>query len=234
MNFKSVVKTKRNLYAMPGLGASPEIFEFLKFDENINLICLSWIIPKNNECISDYALRMSKKIIHKNACIMGVSFGGILVQEMSRFIKFEKIIIVSSVKSNKEFPMSMVLAKKTKVYKFFPVQWIKNVESLASFSFGKNINKRLDLYKKYLSVRNPVYLNWAINELINWDQDSYLSNIIHIHGEKDNVFPIKYLKNIEIIKDANHAMILTKSNWFIKNIPLILDDKYIFNLSNEL
>ncbi len=227
-------KTKRNLYAMPGLAASPEIFEFLKFDEKINLICLSWIIPNNNESITNYALRMSKKIKHKNPCIMGVSFGGILVQEISRHVNFEKIIIISSVKSNKEFPLSMLIAKKTKAYKFFPVQWVKNIEQLSLFAFGNIIKKRLNLYKKYLSVRNPIYLNWAIKELINWNQSNNLPNIIHIHGEKDNILPIKNIKNVEIIKDGNHAMILIKSNWFIKNIPLILDNKYIFNLSNEL
>ncbi len=212
---------------MPGLGASPEIFEFLNFNKGIELIKLSWIPPKSNEKISDYALRMSKKIIHKDPYVMGVSFGGLLVQEMSRHIKFKKIIIVSSIKSNKEMPFSMIMAKKTKAYLMFPSKWINNLEDLVSFVFGKLVKRRIKLYKKYLSERDPKYLSWAINELINWNRTKFSEKIIHIHGDKDNIFPISKIKNPIIIKGGNHAMILIKSSWFNKNLPLILQDDFL-------
>lgn len=46
---------------------------------------LSWVLPKQNETLVDYAKRMAKKVKHDNAVLIGVSFGGVLVQEMASF-----------------------------------------------------------------------------------------------------------------------------------------------------
>ena len=207
---------------MPGLGASSKIFEFIKLDKKFKLIKLDWISPFENESLSSYAKRMTKKITHKNPYILGVSFGGILVQEMSVFYKFSKVIIVSSVKSKFELPLSMVLARKTKANIFFPSKWINDIENLVLFVFGDLFKKKVMHYKRYLSVRDPKYLKWAIKQQINWKRTSIVSNLVHIHGDKDHVFPARYIKNAIIIKDGTHAMILIKSDWFNKNLPLLL------------
>ena len=46
---------------MPGLGASSKIFEFIKLDKKFKLIKLDWISPFENESLSSYAKRMTKK-----------------------------------------------------------------------------------------------------------------------------------------------------------------------------
>ena len=52
--------------------------------------------------ISEYALKMTQEITHENPILVGVSFGGMLVQEMARHIKTRKVIVVSSVKNESE------------------------------------------------------------------------------------------------------------------------------------
>ena len=61
---------------------------------------------------------------------------------MSVFCKFSKVIIVSSIKSKFELPISMVLAKKTKANIFFPSKWINDIENLILFVFGDLVKKR--------------------------------------------------------------------------------------------
>jgi esterase/lipase len=51
---------------------------------------------------------------HKKPLLLGVSFGGVLVQEMAKHIEVEKVIIVSSVKNSNELPLPMKMAKKNK------------------------------------------------------------------------------------------------------------------------
>jgi esterase/lipase len=48
--------------------------------------------------LDDYAKRIAKKIKRENPVLIGVSFGGILVQEMAKHINTRKVIIISSVK----------------------------------------------------------------------------------------------------------------------------------------
>ena len=211
-----------HIYCMPGMAASPKIFEYLKLPMNFKIHPLSWIPPLKDEPLGDYAKRMCLRVVHKNPILLGVSFGGILVQEMAKHISVKKIVIVSSIKSKEELPLPMKMAKRTNAHKLLPTQLIENIDHLAIFAFGKGIKKRVALYQRYLSERNSEYLNWAINALVYWDQNKFSNKLIHIHGDSDTVFPIKNLINHFIKIKGGHAVIITKSIWFNNELPAIL------------
>ncbi|WP_308991205.1 alpha/beta hydrolase [Mariniflexile litorale] len=212
-----------HVYLMPGMAASPKIFENIQLPENqFKIYYLEWILPLKNESISDYALRMTKYILHENIVLLGVSFGGVLVQEICKHVVVRKLIIVSSVKSMDELPKKMILAKATMAYKLLSTQLVSNVELLAKYAFGSNIKKRLELYKKYLSVNDSGYLSWAVKEMVCWDQKICFQNIVHIHGDNDAVFPIENISNCISIKGGTHIMIINKYKWFNENLPNII------------
>lgn len=97
--------SKIPVYLMPGLAASTAIFERIVLPENdFEIHLLEWEIPLGKESLADYAKRIAAKIKQPNPVLIGVSFGGILVQEMAKYIDVRKVIIISSVKSNLEFP----------------------------------------------------------------------------------------------------------------------------------
>jgi len=215
------------VYFMPGLAASTAIFERIKLPElEFEMFFLEWEIPLEKENLKDYAKRMAEKIKHENPVLIGVSFGGILVQEMADFIATRKVIIISSVKSNLEFPKRMVIAKNTKAYKLIPMSLVQNVESLAKFSFGKKINERLKLYDKFLSVRDKRYLDWAIEQVILWDRVVVDKKVVHVHGDADDVFPIKRISDCITVKGGTHVMILMKHKWLNANLPKIILGEY--------
>lgn len=208
---------------MPGLAASVTIFERIVLQEDIfEIVLLEWEVPLNNETLREYAKRIAQKITHPNPVLIGVSFGGILVQEMAEFIKARKIIIISSVKTNLEFPRRMKVAKITKAYKLIPMSLILNIENLAKFSFGAKINSRIKLYEKFLSVRDIRYLDWAVEQVILWERTVADEKVIHIHGDIDEVFSIKNIQNCIVVKGGTHIMILTKYKWFNENLPKII------------
>ncbi len=211
------------VYLMPGLAASSLIFERIVLPEDsFEILLLEWEIPLDKESLTNYAKRISEKIKHKNPVLIGVSFGGILVQEMAKHIDARKVIIISSVKSNLEFPRRMKIAKTTKAYKLIPMSLILNIENLAKFSFGAKINNRIKLYEKFLFVRDIRYLDWAVEQVILWDRTVVDENVIHIHGDADEVFPIQYIKNCIVIKGGTHIMILNKYKWLNENLPQII------------
>ncbi|MDN3672191.1 alpha/beta hydrolase [Flavobacterium branchiarum] len=215
--------SKVPVYFMPGLAASATIFERIALPEDLfEMHLLEWEIPLDSESLTDYAKRITQNIKCQNPVLVGVSFGGILVQEMAKHIATRKVIIISSVKSNVEFPRRMRIAKTTKAYKLIPMRLILNVESLARFSFGEKINKRLKLYEKFLSVRDIRYLDWAVEQVVLWDRTRIDENVIHIHGDQDEVFPIKYITNCVVVKGGTHIMILNKHKWLNENLPKII------------
>src|SRR4051812_21032031 len=120
------------VYFMPGLAASTAIFERILLSENIfEIVFLEWEIPLQQETLSEYAKRIVQKIEHPNPVLIGVSFGEILVQEMAKFIDARKVIIISSVKSNLEFPERIKTAKTFRAYKIIPTNLFPYLESLA-------------------------------------------------------------------------------------------------------
>jgi hypothetical protein len=211
---------KIQIYFVPGLGASEKIFENLQIPkDHFETQCIAWKIPLSlDESISDYAKRMCSEITHKNPVLIGVSFGGIMVQEMSKHLAVKNIIIISSIKNNQELPKRLIAAQITKVYKLFPTKLIENLEDYTQYFFGDFLQKRARLYKRYLSIRNPDYLHWCIYNLLHWKQRESIENIVHIQGTKDHVFPIKYIKNCIAVKDGTHEMILMKPKIISKHI----------------
>jgi hypothetical protein len=220
--------SKIHVYFMPGMAASSSIFERIHLPtETFEMHLLEWVLPNNNESLKEYARRMAKNINHENVILVGVSFGGILVQEMKQFVNLKKVIIISSVKSNAEFPRRFKVAKTTKAYKLIPTKLFENIELLAKYTFGSSILKqKMKLYEKFLSVRDKVYLDWAIEQIINWNRTEIDNEIIHIHGDADEVFHIKYISKAIYIKGGTHIMIITKYRWFNENLPKIMLDNY--------
>ena len=199
--------SKIPVYLMPGLAASSSIFERIVLPDDVfEIVLLEWEIPLDNETLAEYAKRITQKIMHLNPVLIGVSFGGILVQEMARFVNARKVIIISSVKTNLEFPRRMKVAKTTKAYKLIPTNLLANVESLTKFSFGAKIDQRLKLYEKFLRVRDKRYLDWAVEQVILWNRTVADNNVIHIHGDEDDIFPIKYIRNC-IVYSAQNTII---------------------------
>lgn len=212
-----------HVYFMPGLAASSLIFERIELPQDtFEIHLLDWEMPIPGETLRDYAKRMASLVTQENAVLVGVSFGGVLVQEMAQFLKLKKVIIISSVKCNLEVPLRMKIAKSTKAYKLVPTGLMKNVEVLSKFSFGTAIKQRLKLYEKYLSMREKVYLDWAIEQMIMWERTEVDAKVVHIHGDMDEVFPIKNIKNCITIKGGTHIMILSKFKWLNENLPKII------------
>ena len=203
---------KINVYLMPGMAANSKIFEYMRLPDMYKIHKLDWMIPKKKETLKHYAKRICKKINEPDPILIGVSFGGILIQEISKHLNYKKIVIISSIKTSKELPISMKMAKKTKIHKILPFQWIDNLDKLALFAFGNGIKKKIKLYMKYLSFKDPNYLKWAMDCIVNWDQKETIKDLIHIHGKKDNVFPVKNLSGKVYLIEGNHAIIITRAH----------------------
>jgi hypothetical protein len=58
--------------------------------------------------------------------------------------------------------------------------------------------------------------------MICWDRTTIDSEVIHIHGDADEVFPAKNIKGFINVKGGTHAMILSKYRWFNTNLAKLI------------
>ncbi|OED36906.1 alpha/beta hydrolase [Flavobacteriaceae bacterium (ex Bugula neritina AB1)] len=214
-----------HIYFVPGMAADVSIFEFIKLPESLYVKhTIPWKLPKKKESIEAYAKRMCEDVVHERCVLVGVSFGGIMVQEMSKFLTVKKLIIISSVKSKHELPSRMKLARKTKAYKLMPTSLVSKIENWEKLAFGDFAKKRAAMYQKYLSVNDKTYLDWAIENIVCWEQEEPIEGIIHIHGDKDIVFPIAHIHDCITLEKGTHVMIINRARWFNEHLPKIIKE----------
>lgn len=218
-------KTKVQVYFVPGLAAGKEIFRNISLPEDrYETHILEWLIPEKKESIGDYSKRMARLVPETNAVLVGISYGGVVAQEMSQFLKLRKLIIISSIKTRQEQPAHWKMARKTLAYKLFPTSLVLSAPDLTRFAIGPKTEKRLKLYQEYLHVRDKKYLDWAIENMITWNRSQEIEGVAHLHGDADIVFPIKNIKNCIVIEGGTHIMILNKGGLISKKLTQILDN----------
>src|SRR6267143_1496615 len=88
----------------PGLGASEKLFERFDFGDRKTFV-VKFLVPQKNETLYKYCQRLAVAIpADEELIFIGVSFGGILAQEVSKIILAKKIILISSIKAEMEKP----------------------------------------------------------------------------------------------------------------------------------
>ena len=221
------INPKTAVYFVPGLAAGKEIFEYISLPNHLyDIHILEWITPHSNESIKHYSKRMADLIVEPNVILIGVSFGGVVAQEMSCFLKLKKLIIISSVKSANEIPFKLKILKRIPVYRLIPRRFLESTKTIVRYGLGVKSTNKLNLYQKYLSINDTQYLKWAIKQMVGWERENEIDNVIHIHGDKDPIFPIRRIKNCIVVPGGTHIMLITKFKWLNTNLPIIFDGNF--------
>lgn len=199
-----------NIYCISGFGADERVFSKLNFGDN-NVHFIPWLLPEKKERIGDYARRMATKIKHENPVLLGLSFGGMMCIEVAKFMRTQKVVLISSIKSLHEVPLWMKLAGKAQLNKIFPLRSFRLFEPIQNYNLGIEDKAELELVREYRKNIGQQYTNWAANEIINWKNNWQPGNLYHIHGSKDHMFPIRNIKTKYVIKGGGHFMVMNRA-----------------------
>ena len=100
-----------NLYFISGLGADKSAFSRIELD-GVNINHIEWINHSQKENLQSYCKKLLPQFdTSKPFVIVGLSFGGIIAQEISKLITPQKTILISSVYHHKQFPWFYQLGK---------------------------------------------------------------------------------------------------------------------------
>jgi hypothetical protein len=211
-----------NVYFISGLGADERIFYNLTLPEKIRIVYIKWPEIEKGETLRSYCIKISSQIdTTKEFGLVGVSFGGIVATELTKLIKPKATIIISSVSSRKELPALYKMLGYLKINKVFPVSLLNKVYPFTFRTFGVQSKEDKELLVKIITGTTPKFLKWAINEVLHWENTIRPSNLFHIHGSSDHVFPINLTKADITIDKGGHLIVHTNA----KTISQILTEK---------
>jgi pimeloyl-ACP methyl ester carboxylesterase len=212
----------RKVYLISGLGADSRLFKNVKLPADCNVVLIDWHIPKPTDTLTKYAQYIIKQYdIQNNSTIIGVSLGGMISVEIAKLVKLDKVILISSIKTDNEAPWYFALFRNLPVYKAIPGKLMTLVGFMIRPVFGRMAPDDLALFKSMLRNSSPVFLKWAMRAVLYWKNEVQLLNLFHIIGDKDLVFPYQNIKNpTAIIKGGTHIMVFDKAG----EINVLLDE----------
>jgi len=202
-----------NIYCISGLGADERVFRFLRLPD-FNLRHINWEIPNPDENLAQYAGRLLDQIdTSEEVILLGVSFGGMIAQEIARQIPCVHVIIISSIKSVAEMTWPLTLVRLTQLYRLVPVSLLKwaNLRT-ADYYFSVENKAESALLRAIIQDTEPWFMRWAIARIMNWQPtNAPVKNLLHIHGTHDRIFPARTIQNAKLIPEAGHLMIVNRA-----------------------
>ncbi len=180
-----------NVYFISGMSTNCKVFDNLQLPKGFDKRYIEWLAPCEDESLYEYTQRMATNIDQSAPFVLvGYSFGGIIVQEMNKFLMPKKTIIIASMKAGDVIPALFRLGRRTRFTEHLPVQSFKTNDLIFDF-FSRFVYrvKREDM-EKYVSYTDPLYTKWSLYQILNWQASSTCPNIYHIHGTKDQMFPV--------------------------------------------
>lgn len=199
-----IVKEEKNikLYLIGGLGADERVFRNLSFEFPVQAI--SWIPPRKKEVISDYVKRLSTQIdTEADFGILGVSYGGLIAIELSKFLNPKFLVLISSVETYQQLPSKLIILAKLGLLKLIPNRFIKPPKFLRYYLFGA---KDKNILNEIIDDTDPKFLRWALATMMSWKNDSIEVKTIRIHGENDKLIPLR--GEAIKMKEAGHFMVV--------------------------
>lgn len=201
-----------NLYFISGLGADKRIFQNLVLPEVFKTHYIEWVPVMENESMESYCRRLSVQINQQEPfSLVGLSFGGVIAIEMSKFLSPVQTVLISSFCFKKEVPWYYILLGKSRIYKILPPRFLLRPNSMAFRLFGAYKPEIKNLVRHIFEDTNPAFFEWAIRQLFSWDNHWKPENMLRIHGTADKILPYKKIMNAIAVKDGEHLMVYSKS-----------------------
>lgn len=210
-----------DVYFISGLGADRSVFERLVLPAEYIIHHIDWIQFEKNEQLDSYAKRLSKAIDASQPFVLiGLSLGGMLASEMTDFLQPSKAIIISSAPTAKQLPPWFRWMGRTRLNKLVPLLFYKQRHALLHWLFGIHTREEKELFSYIVLNADPLFVHRAINAVLQWKRETRNKNIVHIHGDADNLLPVRFAKPDITIKGGGHLMVFSKA----EEVSLVLNE----------
>lgn len=175
-------------YLIPGLGADERVFRRLRLTGSTQV--LPWLPPQSpTEPLAHYAARLAEYVPVAQPCwLVGISFGGLLAQEIGRLRPLARVVLISSLGRPHDLPPLLRLVGATGLQRLLPFGLLKWLPRLAQWFFGARGGTEYRLLRQILRDTNPVFARWATTQLLDW-RGPGLPAAMRLHGTHDRLLP---------------------------------------------
>ncbi len=201
-----------NLYLFSGLGADKRVFQRLVLPDFFNIHHIEWSPVKLQDTMEDYCRELALQIDQSKPFILiGLSFGGVIAIQMSKFLSPVQTVIISSFCLKKELPKFYILLGKTKIYRLIPSRVLLKPSGFIFRLFGANDSAKKKMLVSILEDTDPVFFRWAVKQLFTLENNFKPEPFLHIHGTADRIIPFNMHMGAIPVEGGEHLMVYSKA-----------------------
>lgn len=202
-----------NVYFISGMCYNCSVFDKIVLPEGYKKKYIEWHVPIPGQSLQEYASVMAKEIDTSRPYILiGYSFGGVIVQMMSYFLSPIKTVLISSFKRDEEIPMLFRAAKRTNVADRIPMRVYASTELITDLFNRFVYNVPTSELAEVMTFVDPVYIKWAIEQIVGWMPENKCKHLYHIHGTEDQIFSYEHIRNAFPVEGGDHLMVVKKAD----------------------
>ncbi len=211
------------VYFIPGIGADYRLFTHIQLPEGYTPSYIHWVDPFDKEKLGDYAARLIGQIDTSNPFILaGVSLGGMMAVEIAKRVTPVCTIIISSIPVTTHLPGYFRFAGKLGMGKLIPASLLKIASSAKhALTMPTAANKKLMF--DIIRAGDDRFIRWALNAVLEWENKEVPQPLYHIHGTRDEIFPISLTSPTHIVEKGDHMFVVSQPeivNHMLKEIIL--------------
>lgn len=199
----AVTSSTLPIYLLPGMTADYPVYSrLMPLLRNASIV--NFIDPKPYESLTAYAERLAARF-PSQCYIAGVSFGGILALEISRIVHPAGCILISSISSPNELPPWL---RVWRVLGGRNCSRILNVLADSAVWVPESIRTGSTIRATKLSGAAGAWHRWATAAVLDWNPEAkpIASPLLHIHGDADKTFPIRYTTPDVVVPNGRHDL----------------------------
>ena len=201
----------KTIYLIPGVGANDKVFMNLELP-GYEIVHIKWPKHKKNESLQAYVKKLVPQIkTDTEPILMGLSFGGIVAMELAKLVNPYKTVLISSIKTHHERPLKLMFLNSLKFHRLLPGKLVIKFRFWLNWLLGKLTPTEWELVELMIKEANIEFNEWAVDQVIHWHNEEVPSNVIHIHGTGDRIFPSFYVKKAIWIKGGSHFMVVNRA-----------------------
>jgi pimeloyl-ACP methyl ester carboxylesterase len=194
-----------------GMGGDERAFQYLDLGD-IQAVNIAWQDPQPNEVFHDYVLRMLGDVaIRPTDILLGLSMGGLAVQEVASVYPVKSVILISSLRSGETLQPLFTAAQNLHLLNLVQKDLLRTTIVAGAKLLKPMLQERKKVILDMLDQFSGAYYKWAMNAVLNWQGANVACPVFHVHGDKDELFPVSLAKNATIIKGGNHLMVTSKA-----------------------
>jgi len=175
---------------------------------------VKWIPCDKKEDLGSYALRLIDDYeIKDNDIVVGLSFGGLLAQEISNITGQRNVILISSFrdKNDLKFPFRQALnAGLQKLFLPIRVPW---VDELVANMLNSGTSDSKHVLKEMLTATDYHLMKWSLQQIAGTNGLENKNVVVHnIIGDRDRIVRLWRNNTTYFVKGGSHFMVYDRAD----------------------